>query len=698
MDIFKDIQTTFRSSSLNNLAIAAAGAVIAFGASRLSLVFIIQPEGMAPFWLANALVLLALLRLKMEVWPKALIGAFLGFTLAAVTTDFDILRSSAYALVNMSEVFVLGTLIRRVTHGAPFHSLRNLVIFILATAGASAVGATLARYVYPINWLLWFIDDALGFLILVPLFLADGPISLRAAIPTRTFGRVVEAACLIGGLMFTTFAIYKRFDALPYLKYSQQLVPFMLWAAMRFKTRGVAACCLIIAVMSATFTLQGHGPFAQEFALVRDRVLGLQIFLILLIVPHLVIAVVLEERSRVYGANRRLQTLADEASDFVGLVGMDGRFLYLNRAGRAMIGLSPSSPAKDLLLAEVCPDVPSLSEQPEELYPSIQRRDTVLKSRDGRTTPISQVVISHRNAYNSRPFISIVARDITAEKFLETQRTNIIAQERRAKEAAERHLRLTEEFLMVVSHELRTPLASILGWADILRTTVQDDVTAWTAADTIMRNAREELRLVDDLLGAADVTRQELRLNLEPRSLTAIVRHSISAIRPLATAKRLTLTSQIPDDPMAASCDEARLHQVFRALLSNAIKFTPEGGKIQVQLERQGDTAQIVISDSGIGISGSDLDSIFKRFVQGDMSTTRRFGGMGLGLAVARELTEAHGGSVVASSLGAGQGATFKVTLPLLPASASLVADPEGRSATRYPSPNQHMPSSTLLS
>ena len=226
--------------------------------------------------------------------------------------------------------------------------------------------------------------------------------------------------------------------------------------------------------------------------------------------------------------------------------------------------------------------------------------------------------------------------------------------------------RLKDEFLATLSHELRTPLTSILGWTTLLRSVKFDDVTAARALETIERNARSQKQLIDDLLDASRIITGKLRLELKPAELKSVVEMACHAARPAADAKGIELSLALDPAASLVAGDAERLQQVVWNLLSNAVKFTPERGRVEVRLARAGTQAEISISDTGQGIKAEFLPHVFERFRQADGTTTRTHGGLGLGLAIVRHLVELHGGTVAAESLGEGQGATFRVSLPLI--------------------------------
>lgn len=249
---------------------------------------------------------------------------------------------------------------------------------------------------------------------------------------------------------------------------------------------------------------------------------------------------------------------------------------------------------------------------------------------------------------------------------LEDVRNQLLIGEQHARSEAEAANRVKDEFLATLSHELRTPLTSMLGWACVLRGTQIDEELLDKGLEAIERNARVQTQLIDDLLDVSRIVSGKLHLDVRPVELSSVIEAAITVVRPAADAKSIRLTSRYEPAVGAISADSARLQQIVWNLLSNAVKFTHEGGRIEVRLERVNAHARLTVSDTGQGISPEFLPRVFDRFRQADSSTTRDYGGLGLGLAIVRHLVELHGGTVQAESNGAGQGASFSVTFPVI--------------------------------
>ena len=234
----------------------------------------------------------------------------------------------------------------------------------------------------------------------------------------------------------------------------------------------------------------------------------------------------------------------------------------------------------------------------------------------------------------------------------------------KARESAEVANRLKDEFLATVSHELRTPLNAVLGWTALLRSTQMDEARRAKALETIERNAQLQQKIVEDILDVSRIVAGQLRLEKDPMPFRPVVEAAVESVRPSATAKGIHITVELDDDPAIIIGDQARLHQVVWNLLTNSIKFTPDGGSMRVTLTVMESRVELVVSDTGAGIAPDFLPHVFERFRQGDARVTRTHGGLGLGLAIVRHLTEMHGGTVAAVSAGERKGATFIVRLP----------------------------------
>ncbi len=273
--------------------------------------------------------------------------------------------------------------------------------------------------------------------------------------------------------------------------------------------------------------------------------------------------------------------------------------------------------------------------------------------------------------------VAVFYRDIGRRKRLEAEREAAFASEQKgrrdaeaAQALAESANRMKDEFLSTVSHELRTPLNAILGWASMLSSGILEPARQKGAIDTIERNARNQVRLIDDLLDVARILQGKFRLAIGPVEAVRVVEAALESVRPAAEAKGLRLQRAL-DSHATIVGDAERLQQIAWNLLSNAIKFTPKGGRIHVTLRREASYVELAVGDTGQGIAPEFLPHVFEPFRQADGGITRRAGGLGLGLSIVRSLVELHGGTVSISSEGAGQGTLVTVRLPTAPVRAS---------------------------
>ena len=292
--------------------------------------------------------------------------------------------------------------------------------------------------------------------------------------------------------------------------------------------------------------------------------------------------------------------------------------------------------------------------------------------KDGTQLWANVTITALRDAAGRLLGFAKLTRDLTQSKRFEAielanvEREQLLEAERSARMAAQRATRVKDEFLATLSHELRTPLSAILGWTQILlKGLATGPADQQRAIEVIDRNARAQVQLIDDLLDLSRILAGKIRLDLQQVSLSDVVQAAVDSARPTAEAKDVRLRSLLDSSRTRVSADAARLQQVVWNLLTNAIKFTPCGGQVQVIVQRVNSHVALSVADTGAGIPASFLPQVFDRFSQRDSSSTRAHGGLGLGLAISKQLVELHAGTIRASSPGEGLGATFVVELPI---------------------------------
>ncbi|HTB80741.1 MAG TPA: PAS domain S-box protein [Opitutaceae bacterium] len=290
--------------------------------------------------------------------------------------------------------------------------------------------------------------------------------------------------------------------------------------------------------------------------------------------------------------------------------------------------------------------------------------ETLRQRKNGEIFPVSLTISPVKDSRGAIVGASKIARDITELKRISSEREQLLASERTARTQAEVASRMKDDFLATVSHELRTPLNAIVGWAQVLKESeIRPDILE--GVETIERNAHAQAQLIDDLLDLGRISSGNIMLNIHPIDLVGVIRDAIDSVRHAADAKQITIRTVFNASSGLLTGDKNRLQQVLWNLLANAIKFTQKGGRVMVTTEKIHSHLEIVVSDNGAGITSDFLPHVFDRFRQADPSTTRRAGGLGIGLALVKHLVELHGGEVRAESLGINQGATFTVSLPV---------------------------------
>ncbi|MDQ3799285.1 MAG: PAS domain S-box protein [Acidobacteriota bacterium] len=374
-------------------------------------------------------------------------------------------------------------------------------------------------------------------------------------------------------------------------------------------------------------------------------------------------------------ARREATSILERIRDGFISIDREWRYTYINRAGAEMAGLSP----EDFIgktLWEMNPDAVGTKFQSE--YERALRENAPVSFTEYLAWADLWLEV---NAYPSEAGLSVFFRDVSLKVRLEKERAELLEREKAARFQAEEANRIKDEFLATLSHELRTPLNAILGWAQVLQTQNLDSSQSKKALSTIQRNATAQAQLIDDLLDVSRIITGKLRLDVRPVDLRSVITAATDAARPAAAAREISLQTLFDPRVKLVPGDADRLQQVVWNLLSNAVKFTPHGGSIQVSLEADADDdphyVEIAVSDTGKGISPEFLPHVFERFRQSDGSMSRRHGGLGLGLAIVRQIVELHGGSVSVESPGEEQGTTFRVRLPV------LAAMPESESEIR---------------
>jgi PAS domain S-box-containing protein len=387
-------------------------------------------------------------------------------------------------------------------------------------------------------------------------------------------------------------------------------------------------------------------------------------------------------------ANAKFRAFFEQGPLFAGIMALDGTIIEANRLSLESCGYT-----KEQVVGKPFWECPwwnksaALMDQiktavAETATGQVFRAEMPYFVADGSQRMVSLLVLPIKDETGRTVFLAPTGTDITDLKRTESQRDDLLQAERAARSAAERASLLKDEFLATLSHELRTPLNGILGWSQVMQQTNAGPEVIQQGLEVIERNARAQSEIIEDLLDMSRIISGKVRLDVQRLDLSSIVQSAVETARPTADAKGIRLQTVIdPLNGVVVSGDVNRLQQVLWNLLSNAVKFTPKGGRIQVVLERANSHLEISVIDTGEGIKPEFIPFVFDRFRQADASTTRRHGGLGLGLSIVKQLVELHGGSVRVNSDGVGQGSTFVIALPL----TVLHGSPEPETERRHP-------------
>jgi len=380
----------------------------------------------------------------------------------------------------------------------------------------------------------------------------------------------------------------------------------------------------------------------------------------------------------------RLRAIVDNTTAFIYMKDLKGRYILMNKRGLNAWGFDweqvKGKTDHEIYPKDTADTYAENDRKVLETGAAIQLEEPGVE-RDGAHTYLS-VKFPLRDADGNPYALCGISTDITDLKRVEEEREQLLHREQAARSEAEAANRAKDEFLALVSHELRTPLNAIGGWLDILLKPDCDQALAARALQVIKRNSDLQARIIEDILDVSRIVAGKLQLEMRPLEINGIIQAALAAVQPMADSKSIKLSPSLDLDVDPLFGDSQRLHQIVWNLLCNSIKFTPVGGEVEIKLEQVGSDARITISDSGEGIPSEFLPHIFDRFRQADSSRTRRHGGLGLGLAIVRNLVELHNGEVEAYSAGEGRGAVFTVTLPCAATAARSSGELEGKRAS----------------
>ncbi len=391
------------------------------------------------------------------------------------------------------------------------------------------------------------------------------------------------------------------------------------------------------------------------------------------------------ERKRVEMRSMQLARVLGETRDFVGIASLDGTPTFVNAAAIHLMGFADQAAAKSIHFIDYFVERQRAYVRDEVVPTALgagywEGELMFVHQQTGEEIPVWYSVFPVRNAGGAINGLATITRDLRPRKQAEAERAALLEAERAARAQAERATLLMDQFLATVSHELRTPLSAILGWTQMMRTGTLGPEKQDRALATVERNALMQAHLVEDLLDVSRIITGKLTMEMEQMDLAAAFAAAVDTVRPTAQAKGVRLDVDIDAASTTVQGDSTRLQQVVWNLLSNAVKFTPTEGLVSLRVSVGGDFVEVRVKDTGVGISADFLPHVFDRFRQADGSSTRRRGGLGLGLSIVHHVVEAHGGTVTAESDGPNQGSTFTVRIPMVRARSYRTLPPQSAS------------------
>ena len=686
-----------KRSLLPRLGLSLLVAIVYFLGAELGLSLATLHENVTPVWPPTGIAIASLLILGFRVWP----GVFTGALAANLLTTIPVASAFGIATGNTLEALVAWFLLQRSKRwDKSFSSVRDVMTFVVyAAVLAPLVSATIGNLSVCFGdptrwndfwwlWLTWWMGDGFGALIVSPLLLSwssSGKIDQRD---------MPELASLFVLLVIVVLIVFGGWFPGPVKTYplAYLCLPCLLWAAVKFDQRIVTSGIVLMAAVAVWGSKHDYGPFVQGNENVE--LLLLISFVGTSSLMTLLVAAVTTERRKAEEEKWRLASALDHhlkrVEDIVAHVpgvvweawgkpdAANQRIDFVSSHVEKMLGYSEEEwlSTPNFWLSIVHPDDKErAAAEATAIFESGKGGASRFRwmHKDGHEVWVeaqSIVVNDETGPVGMRG----VTMDITAAVKAEIERSELLRRESHARQQAEEASRLKEEFLATVSHELRTPLNAVVGWSRLLRSGQLDAEGKTHAVEVIERNAAAQRQIIEDLLDVSRIVTGKLRISTQPVDLLLVIHAAIDAVRPAAEAKEIQIVTHVEAPDVIVRADIERLQQVFWNLLANAVKFTPTGGTVDVYLERNDSLAEIRIEDTGPGVPDDFLPRIFERFSQADGSSTRKHGGLGLGLAIVRHLVELHGGTVSAANRREKSGAILTVRLPATEAISRMVS------------------------
>jgi signal transduction histidine kinase/integral membrane sensor domain MASE1 len=675
---------------VRRLALFAAVALAYFIAGRIGLSLALVNESATAVWPPAGIAVGALIVLGLGMWPAVAAGAYA----VNLATSESVLVALGIAAGNTLEAMAAAWLVQRFAGGrAAFERTPDAVRFAaLAAFAATTIAATIGTLVLlaaglgaPADggsiWLTWWLGDAAGVLIVAPVI-----VTWRFRREVWNAARSAEALALAAAVVTIALVVFGESPVgTRHLPLQFVTVPLLLWSAFRFGSFATAAAGATLSLIAIVGTLEGVGPFVGRSP--NESLLFAQGFLGIIGIVMLCVAAEVAARRRVDAELRALNEALEGrvAARTEELTRVHNRLLEAQRVAHIgswewdlttdtiwwsdelyrIYGLDPASPfSYETYLQRIHPDDRAM------VQAEVQRAgvtgepfgfDHRVVTPDGITRVIHGQGRSEIGPEGRVTRMMGTGLDITERVAAEEQRSQLKLVEA-ARLDAEAASLAKDQFLAMLSHELRTPLNVALGWTHMLRPAILDRHSA-RAVETIGRNLALLSRLVADIVDVSRMAAGALALKISDVEIPTVVQDAVEGIRGPATVRGIGVLIDLDPSLPPIRGDAARLQQVVGNLLSNAVKFVPAGGHIRLAARLDAGGIEIVVEDNGPGIASDFLPHVFEQFRQGDSSTTREYGGLGLGLSIAKHLVDLHGGRITAGNRATG-GAIFTVRLP----------------------------------
>jgi PAS domain S-box-containing protein len=675
-------------------------AITYFAAAELGLSLAFLHTNVTAVWPPAGIAIASLLIFGLPLWP----GIFAGALAANLPTGIPIASAFGIAIGNTLQALVAYWLLRRVVRWRnSLDSVADVMSFVVCAAVvASLVSATIGSLSlcfgnpaewrrFSALWLTWWMGDGFGTLIVGSLLLSW---SKSARVASRELPEIASLFVLLLVVVLIVFGGWFPGSVKTY-PLAYLCLPCLLWAALKFDQRVVTSAIVVMAVVALWGAGRGYGPFVVDNP--NASLMLLISFVGTSTLMTLLVAGVTHERRRAESDKDRLrsevelqrQRIEDIVAHVPGVVWeawgkpatINQRIDFVSSHVEKMLGYSREEwlSTPNFWLTIVHPDDKERAADEATAIFASGKGGTIRfrwLHKDGREIWVESqsIVVSDETGPVGMRGVTL---DVTPAVQAEIERADLLQRESQARQEAEEASRLKEEFLATVSHELRTPLNAVVGWSRLLRSGQLDKEGITHALEVIERNAAMQKQIIEDLLDVSRIITGKLRINTQPLDLLLVIHAAIDSIRPAAEAKEIKIRPHFDAPGLMVRADVERLQQVLWNLLANAVKFTPAQGAIDVHLKQEDSLAEIRIEDSGPGVPADFLPRIFDRFSQADGSSTRKHGGLGLGLAIVRHLVELHGGSVSASNRSENGGAVLTVLLPAMePAAAEMMTRP----------------------